>query len=398
MRALLRALTEPARAIEPRAGPLLRYAAAGMALAAGLVHLAQVGIHADEDWTFGAFFGVVGALQLAGALYLAAPVGSLRLVRGVFAFGAFGSLATIAIWFVSRTFGLPFGAEPGEREAVGLADAAADLFELFAALLLMLWLRGGSGSVRSHGRAPVGGVAAALALLALWIGTRRAGLFDPDPRLTAAPDLTDAAALAFLLLVMLLFGYLLMQPRPAGGPPPSIASAFLVALLIAELSLSAFTLPARGGQNRDCKYGPLADDSGLRHSKIPEPIALPLRFEASAVVLLLVACSEAPVLLRAAEPLHVEGDAVLITRFTIDRTRAARETRVRPPGGGDPVDGVRVEPGQGRYPLVVEVRAVREGVFSLDAVRVSYLSNGLSATMPFASFVWFCVGRAACGR
>lgn len=397
MRAPLRALTEPARTSEPQVGQLLRHAAAGMALAAGIVHLAQVGVHFDEDWTFGAFFIVVGVLQLVGALYLVVPVGPLRLVRTVFAFGILGSLATIAIWVVSRAFGLPFGAEPGEREAVGLADAAADLFELFTAWLLVLWLRarGGPGF---FWRSALGGALGALALLALWAGTRRAGVFDPDPRLTARPDLTDAAAFAFLILVALLFGLVLARRRQERDWARASSASVLVGLLVVELSLTTFTVPARGGQNLDCKYGPLADDSGLSHAKPPEPIALEEGAEASAVVLLLIACGDAGVELLAVEPLNVQGDAVAITRFAIDRGRTARNTWVAPVGGGVAVEGVHVEPRHGRFPVVVDVRAVREGLFYLAALRVRYVSSGITATIPFAGFVRFCVGHEACGE
>jgi len=45
---------------EPVEGPWLRGIASVMALAAGVIHLAQVGIHLAEGWMFVAFFMVVG--------------------------------------------------------------------------------------------------------------------------------------------------------------------------------------------------------------------------------------------------------------------------------------------------------------------------------------------------
>lgn len=117
--------------------------------------------------------------------------------------------ATVSIWFVSRTFGLPFGAEAGQREQVGLADAAADLFEVFTALLLLIWLRGAAG--RPVGRLAAVGAVAATALIGAWVATRGARLFDPDPRAVALPELVDASAIAFLIAAVVLFAGLRMR-------------------------------------------------------------------------------------------------------------------------------------------------------------------------------------------
>src|SRR5712691_9699528 len=119
---------------------LLRYAAATLALAAGVLHLGQVGRHMEEDPRFGAFFLVLGLVELAGGLYLLSPLGSERARLAVAWVGVVGSLATICIWVISRTVGLPFGPNLGTPEAVGLADMASDLLELFTAALLGMWV------------------------------------------------------------------------------------------------------------------------------------------------------------------------------------------------------------------------------------------------------------------
>lgn len=390
----MRRLAPPGVLGEDAFGATLRLAAAGMALAAGLIHLAQVGVHADEEWSFGAFFLVVGTLQLLGAVYLVLPLGSEGLVRGLFAFGIAGSAATIAIWAASRTLGLPFGAEPGEPESVGLADAAADLFELFTAWLLVMWLaRRGRAALRGWSLA---GAAVALVLIGLWTATRRLGIFDPDPRLIALPEFTDAAAMLFLALLAGLFAALVGARRDVHLSAP--LAALLSLLLVAELSLVAFTLPARGGQNRDCRWGPLAEASGLRHSEPPDPVEVEMGETRSAVVLLLEACAGEAVELRAAEPANVAGDAVSILRFAVDRRREARAARAGPAGGGEEVAGMRVEPGRGRYPVVVDVRGEREGTFLLHAVRVDYVFRGEPGSITFASFTSFCVAHERCAH
>lgn len=386
-------LLRPARAAEPPFGPLIRYAAAAMALAAGLVHLWQPYAHRDEDWRFSAFFLVVGILQVLGAAYVAFPLGPLGFVRSVFAFGIAGSLATIGTWAASRTLGLPFGAEPGTPETIGLADAAADLFELFTAWLLALWL---AGSLAARAASlPALGAVAALGLLGLWHATRRVGLFDPDPRVVAVPELADGVATVFLSLVALLFLALALWRR--AWLPRTGAASLLVALLVVELSLALVTRPARGGQNLDCRYGPLADDSGISHTDPPPPVELQSGESRARIVVLLVACSDASVELRGVTPVNVFGDAAVITRFAVDRSVGGPPALwVTEPGRGVPVPGVRVEAGRGRYPLLVEVRARREGVLNLNAVRVDFVVGDRPGSITFASYASFCVGHDFC--
>lgn len=372
---------------------LVRWSAAALTLAAGALHLGQVRVHFDEDWTFGVFFLVVGVLQVTGGLYLVRPVGPRRLVRALCWFGVVGSLLTVAIWLISRAFGLPFGAEPGARENVGLADAAADLFEIFTALLLLIWLRRDAGR-RATGLATAGAGAAAL-FIGGWVLTRSAGIFDPDPRLVTAASLVDLTALTFLVIAGLLFaGLRRLAFGPAGRPSPA-ALSILGALLIAAAALTAFTLPARGGQNRDCAYGPLADDSGLTHAQTPEPIHLAIGESRSAVILILVACAGRPIELLDVRPLALtprESSApIRIVGSTLEPSRAARSAWVAPRGVGPAAPGALLSPGT-RYPLAIDALGIADGQQAVAAMTIEYLDGGQRGSMNFATVVRFVVG------
>lgn len=369
-----------------------RWSAALLGLAAGLLHLAQVRVHFDEDWTFGAFFVLVGAMQVAGGLYVAAPVGPRRLVRYVFWSGILGSLATIAVWILSRGFGLPFGAEPGEPDTVGLADAAAGIFELLTSLLLLVWLR--RNADRPTTPLAALGAVVSVTLAVTWALTRSAGLFSPDPRLVAAADQVDLAAIAFLLIAAVLFAGLLRDRFERGMRPGVAAASILGPLFLASLALTAFTLPARGGQNRDCSYGPLADDSGLTHAKAAKPTELEVGGIRSAVILILVACAGRPVELLDIRPFaQLESDApIRIARYTVEPARTARSAWVAPRGSGTDARGSVLSPGQ-RYPIAVEVMGLRQGERALTAFRIDYRDGNERGTISFAAVVRFAVGR-----
>lgn len=371
---------------------LARWGAAVLAVAAGALHLAQVRVHFDEDWTFGAFFAVLGMLQVLGGLYLARPLGPRRLVRAVLKVGIVGSLASIAIWSVSRAFELPFGAEPGLRERVGVADAAANLFEVFTALLLLIWLRGDGGRP-AVALANVGAVGAA-ALIAAWTLTRNVGAFDPDPRAVVMPELVDASAVAFLIVVMVFFAGLRGRPELDAHRARLPALAILASLLVTSVALTSFTLPARGGQNRDCAYGPLADDSGLSHLDEPEPIQLQVGERRSAVILILVPCAGRPVEIVGVRPLRpLEPDApIRIDAATLEPERWARSAWVAPRGAGQRAEGAVLAP-SGRYPLALEVTGVAEGSQALSAVTVEYRDGDGRASINFAVVVSFAVGE-----
>lgn len=379
---------------EQPSGTTLRLVAAVTAIAAGAIHLAQVRIHTDEDPLFGIFFAVVGALQIAGGLYLVRPLGPSRLARAVAAFGIAGSLATIGVWAASRTFGLPFGAEPGLAEEVGLADAAADLLELLTAASLALWLRYRATNVP---RKIALGVSASAGLLAVvWVASRALGAFDPDPRLALVPELTDGAAVATLLAAAWIFA--LLGARAAGPLVRGGTLAGLVALAVLEVPLVAFTLPPRGGQNADCRYAPIGEESGHALAEGSGPVRMEVGDRRSVVVLLLVACADAPVRLESVVPLRAPAPLIEIEATSVDRSRPYLVDRVRdgPGPGAVPLAGLEMRPGTGRYPVTIEVRALARGELRISAFRVDYTYRGERGSFGFASFAAFCIGATAC--
>lgn len=375
------------RAVEDGRGPWLRGLAAVFSLAAGVVHLAQTRIHLPpvEPWTFSAFFIVVGLMQLGAAVLLVAPR-----PRPWFWLGILGSAAVIGTWLVSRSLGLPFGAEPGQAEQVGMADAAASLLEGMTIVALALWLV--SGDERRRRGAYLAGIAATLAMGGLWLLARWSGAFDPDPRATGAPpELADRAMASLVLAVGLTLGLLglaLQRRTWARG----LMRGLLVTTLLTSGALTLLTLPAVGGQNAACAYGPLAEVSGLSHAEPPEPIALDQGDERWLPLLLLSACSDQPVTLERVQALNTRGDGATVLGYGL-----------MPPGQQLPNDGLNAlpgdavsvagrpnaDPGQPRQ-LVVGLRATGDGSFSLDSVRVTYLAGDDRSMYGFATFLSVC--------
>ncbi len=114
------------------------YVAAGLSLAAALIHLIAMPEHFEEWWGYGAFFLVTAVFQAAyGAVLLR------RLRPWLLYLGIAVNLGVIALWLVTRTAGVPFfGPHAGEVEDVGALDVAATLVELALAFVLLagLWL------------------------------------------------------------------------------------------------------------------------------------------------------------------------------------------------------------------------------------------------------------------
>jgi hypothetical protein len=105
-------------------GRYLRWLLVALSLAAGAIHFAEVGEHFNLSWAHGTFFAVVAWLQIAWAVaFLVAPT------RKLLAAAAIGNTAIIAVWAVSRIWGVPIGPEAWEPEPVALADALSTTFE-----------------------------------------------------------------------------------------------------------------------------------------------------------------------------------------------------------------------------------------------------------------------------
>ncbi len=114
-------------AAEPRAdqpGPAMaaRALLASLSLAAGIIHLVMVPVHA-ENTTDAIGFAIVGWLQVLVAVGLLVRPSRFMLQSAV-AINA----VVLGLWVWSRTAGLPFGGGSGVAEDVGLIDGLAALF------------------------------------------------------------------------------------------------------------------------------------------------------------------------------------------------------------------------------------------------------------------------------
>src|SRR4028118_407953 len=108
------------------------YPAAGLSLAAGLIHLWAMPEHMEESWAYGLFFLLVA---LAQGLF---GLGLLRWPRTpLYLAGIAGNLSIVSLYTVTRTAGVPFiGPHAWHAEEVGRLDLSA----LAAELLLIVAL------------------------------------------------------------------------------------------------------------------------------------------------------------------------------------------------------------------------------------------------------------------
>jgi hypothetical protein len=134
-----RSVAEPARQREtesPAAGPpehsrgssverVLRPALALLSVGAAVIHFVVVPAHWDEYWGQGLFFIIAAIAQLLWAVWVVVAPSRL-----LYLLGAVGNAAIVALWIVTRTYGVPAGPGAGEREAVEFADTLATVFEV----------------------------------------------------------------------------------------------------------------------------------------------------------------------------------------------------------------------------------------------------------------------------
>ena len=123
-RVVLSALREPR---ELRVPPSYLVLAASL-VGASAIHAAVIPSHLEEWWAAGAFFLVLATAELAAANAVVAPRAGARAPALLAAITV--SIVPLAVWWVSRTVGLPFGPEAGEPEPIGVADAMACVLEL----------------------------------------------------------------------------------------------------------------------------------------------------------------------------------------------------------------------------------------------------------------------------
>jgi hypothetical protein len=134
---------------------------------AGMIHLAVLGPHLREFWLFGVFFAAAALAQLGWALLV-----MMRPSRRVWLAGAVGNALVIVVWILSRTVGLPLGAEAGHAEPVGFVDALSTAYEalLVAGAAALAWSATSRALRSGWARAAiwaVGGLVVPLTLLAV---------------------------------------------------------------------------------------------------------------------------------------------------------------------------------------------------------------------------------------
>jgi hypothetical protein len=108
-----------------------------LSAAAATIHFAVLGPHLGESWLLGVFFAATAVAQLAWALLVLT-----RPSRWVLLAGAIGNALVILVWIVSRTVGVPVGAEAGGAEPVGFADALSTAYEaliVVGAVVVLAW-------------------------------------------------------------------------------------------------------------------------------------------------------------------------------------------------------------------------------------------------------------------
>lgn len=366
-------------------GPWLRSIAAVTSLLAGAIHIGQVGLHLDQDWTFAAFFLTTGMVQLTAAVLLLRP----RPAAWSW-FGIVGSLAVIATWLLSRSLGLPFGAEPGTAEEIGMADAAASAAEAITIVALGLWLTDARGRSTWH----YGAAIASVALLTVaWLSARSVGAFDPDPRVTGGPpDLADRALVPWAVSLALMFALLWREDWHARWHAwRPLMRGLGIVFVLTSATLVVVTLPARGGQNAACAYGPLADVGALSHDVVPEPVVVAAGAEITMPLVLLSACGADAVTLADVEELNARGSGARVMEYLLlpAGQRLPDEGFAGPLPGTSPVGGTTLTPGEPRE-LAVRLNGTGSGTFSLDSVRVTFRSAGSAGAFGFATYLSVC--------
>jgi hypothetical protein len=141
----------------------LRGSLALASASAALIHVMAASHHFSEWWLFGTGFVVMAVLQAASAVtferfgWRLAPHAAILINRPI-----------VALWVWSRTFGLPFGPDAGEPEAVGIADTLCSVTELVIVGGALALARGAND--RWLGRWSTAAVAVALAGAATGFG------------------------------------------------------------------------------------------------------------------------------------------------------------------------------------------------------------------------------------
>jgi len=115
----------PSRTPSFEPSPVMMWLLAALSFAAGVIHLVMVPQHAQEALRVGIGFAVVGWFQLAfGVAVLVRPT------RTWIRIGILANVVFVAIWFLSRTIGLPDWTGDGAVEKTAWVDALCVAFEI----------------------------------------------------------------------------------------------------------------------------------------------------------------------------------------------------------------------------------------------------------------------------
>lgn len=378
--------------MQPGKGPVggsLRVVGALLTMAAGVLHLAQIGVHLGEGWHVAGFFAATGVAQLGVGLWLLRPRARAWLWMLIV-----GSATVLALWVISRTTGFPF-LQDGP-ESLGIADAFASLLEALtiAALSLQLLAQEGRLSGPARGLAAVGAVGVAAA----WQLAAGAGLFDADEARLALdrPQFLDWLVLALGFGLAAIF--VLARPGKLATAIGGLLRGLLASSALLAVVGVVMTLPPTLGQNVDCQYAPLSTVTGTGHHQAPEVAIAPGKTRLLRVFELR-ACGREAVEVIDAQPLTVDGNGPKIVGFwllprgtQVDKTGLAQspaEALPVPPGGVIPA-------GEGRQ-LAVAVNGARTGELRLGSVRITYRTRAGQARFGFATSLVACVGTGCQG-
>jgi hypothetical protein len=166
-------------AADPGRNPARVLSAIALAsMAAGAINIAAAATIGRGSAQNLGFFVVVAAAQLTWA-----AVALARAPRWWLALGAAGNLVVAATWVVSRTVGLPAGADAGIVLPIRFPDTLATALEVMVAAGAVALMVRGSGLTRSAARSVRVTIAAAVVAGALTLGgvLSQAGTFASSP-------------------------------------------------------------------------------------------------------------------------------------------------------------------------------------------------------------------------
>lgn len=144
---------------------LIRNGVALLSAGAAGIHFAVSQSHFEEYWLFGAFFLALAWFQALWAILVVASPHRLLYLIGTLANGA-----TIALWTVTRTIGVPVGPTAGEPEPAEFIDILSTLFELLVVVGCILLARGAARRYLGGRRVLTGTLALGLVVVGLTSG------------------------------------------------------------------------------------------------------------------------------------------------------------------------------------------------------------------------------------